>query len=191
MKQNLILSNITKIYNNNIVLNNISYTFYNKLYVVNGVNGSGKSTLIKILTKIVNPSTGKIKTNGSICYLPEKFELPRNLTTFNLIHLYIKDKLKVLEVLNYWKIPNRRIQLLSKGNFQKIGILYLLVQKSDIYILDEPTDSLDTSIITNFKESIKKLQEEDKCIILILHQLNVDELKPVKINIKEGILCEN
>ncbi len=191
MKQKLIsLNNITKVYNKQIILNKINYDFYNELYVVSGINGSGKSTLVKLITGIVNPTNGDIKINGSICYLPEKFELPRNMTTFQIINLYTKNKRKTLELLNEWEIPNKRLNGLSKGNFQKLGIVFMLIQNSDIYILDEPTDSLDVDIIRIFKKCIKYLQDNNKCIIIILHQLSIDELKPIKLVVDKGELCE-
>ncbi len=192
MKQPYItLNDITKIYNGQYVIKNTSYTFYNDLYVINGINGSGKSTLVKLITKIINPSSGKIKTNKKICYLSEKFELPRSMTSFQIINLYLKDKEKTIEFLTKWEIPNKKLNSLSKGNFQKLGIVLMIIQNADIYIFDEPTDSLDVDIINIFYKCIKLLKDSNKCILIILHQLNLDHLNPIKLIIKDGVLCEN
>lgn len=190
MNQNcIILSKVFKVYNKQVVLKDVSYKFKRNLYVLSGVNGSGKSTLVKLITKIIKPTKGDVITNGSICYLPEKFELPRNMTTFDIINLYVKNEKETNELLKEWEIPKKRLNSLSKGNFQKLGILFMIIKDADIYIFDEPTDSLDTKIIDTFKKCINYLKEKNKCIIIILHQLNIDELNPIKINLKEGVLC--
>lgn len=190
MKQNLvILDKVTKVYNQQKILKKVSYIFSNELYVLSGINGSGKSTLVKLITGIVKATNGRIITNGSVCYLPEKFELPRNMTTYNLLKLYV-NKTKAIELLEEWQIPNKRINSLSKGNFQKVGILFMLVNDASIYIFDEPTDSLDNKIVDTFKNAIKYLIERKKCIIIILHQLNIDELNPQKIKLINGEICD-
>lgn len=192
MKQlQISLKNVSKKYGRQIVLNKINYDFLNELYVISGVNGSGKSTLVKLITNIVNITTGEIKVNGKIAYLPEKFELPRGMSTVQLLTLYIKNKKEVYQILSDWNIPNRRINSLSKGNFQKLGIVFMLVQNVDTYIFDEPTDSLDVQVVNVFKQAVKYLRDKNKCVIVILHQLNIDELKPIKLKIDGGELCLN
>lgn len=192
MKQVFItLNNLSKIYNGQYILKDINYEFKEGLYVVNGINGSGKSTLVKLITKIINPSDGKVISKSKICYLPEKFELPRSMTSFNIINLYIKNKIKTKMLLNEWEIPNKRLSSLSKGNFQKLGILLMISQTADVYIFDEPTDSLDVQVVNVFKQAVKYLRDKNKCVIVILHQLNIDELKPIKLKIDGGELCLN
>ncbi len=192
MKQlRISLKDVSKFYNKQLVLNRVNFDFYNELYVIQGINGSGKSTLVKTITNIVNKSNGDITVNGKVCYLPEKFELPRNMTSYQVINLYIKKKQKIKEILNEWEIPNKRLNSLSKGNFQKLGIVLMIIQNVDIYIFDEPTDSLDTEIIKVFKKAISLLKEQNKCIIVILHQLSIDELKPTKLTLDRGELCLN
>lgn len=191
MQPCITLNNISKIYNGQYVIKNLSYNFYNNLYVINGINGSGKSTLVKLITKVINPSIGKIKNKNKICYLSEKFELPRNMTSFSIINLYLKNKIETKNLLNTWEIPNKKLNSLSKGNFQKLGIVLMIIQNADIYIFDEPTDSLDVEIVKTFYKCINILKEKQKCILIILHQLNLDSLNPIKLTINKGMLCES
>ena len=59
------LINVTKIYKNNKILNDISVTFDRNLHIIYGNNGSGKSTLLKILSSIIYKTSGSILTTGS------------------------------------------------------------------------------------------------------------------------------
>ncbi|MFI3329233.1 MAG: ATP-binding cassette domain-containing protein [bacterium] len=185
------LKEVTKVYNKQVILNKLTFDFKDELYVLQGINGSGKSTLVKSITNIVNITKGVINVNGKVCYLPEKFELPRNMTSYQILKMYKKDKKEIQDILTQWEIPNKRLNSLSKGNFQKLGIALMVIQNVEIYIFDEPTDSLDVDIIKVFKSAIKLLKEKNKCIIVILHQLSIDELSPIKVTMNGGELCLN
>ena len=91
------LDNLSKKYNNQIILNSISLEFKEgNLYILSGINGSGKSTLVKLLSGIIFKSSGSITRDISISYLPDKFTMPKLLS--------VKSYCKLLSING--KIPN-------------------------------------------------------------------------------------
>ena len=69
-----------------------------------------------------------------------------------------------------WNIPNKNIMNLSKGNKQKVAILMMKYTISDVYLFDEPTDSLDKRGIELFADIIEKLLDENKVVIISTHE---------------------
>jgi len=183
------LINVTKIYKNNKILNDISVTFDRNLHIIYGNNGSGKSTLLKILSSIIYKTSGSILTTDIISYLPDKFSLPKLLSVDSYINLTIGVEYQYL--VDKYKIPRKLIGNLSKGNLQKVGLLQVLYHKADCYILDEPLDGLDDEAKILFKEDIKRLLKDNKIVIMSLHEKNLfsDVIKK-EYSIKDGKLHE-
>ncbi|MGM9970494.1 MAG: ATP-binding cassette domain-containing protein [Anaeroplasma sp.] len=186
----LYINNIKKKYKNHLILNNITLKIDKPgLYILQGVNGCGKSTLLKILGKIIYKSDGKIENDFKIAYLPDKFSLPKlmNVKSY-LSHLTCLD---IDNLLARYQIPNMRIEKLSKGNYQKLGILQVLSFDADCYLLDEPLDGLDDFAKKLFKTIISEKIDGGKLIIMSLHNKNLfNELRPTVYIIKDGCINE-
>lgn len=189
------LEYITKKYKDNIVLNNISLELNeSNLYILTGINGSGKSTLIKIIAKIIFKNSGNIISDESIAYLPDKYNLPSLMSVkrfiIEVLNLYrIKEDYR--KIMEKFELPNKLIGSLSKGNYQKLGLFFLFYNNKDIYVLDEPLDGLDDFAKGLFKELIKEKLEQNKKIIISLHNKNMfNDLNPKIYNIKEGKINE-
>ena len=190
------LINLEKKYKEHIVLSNVTLSFSEgNLYILQGVNGSGKSTLLKIIAGIIYKSQGKLIKTGSISYLPDKFSMPKLMKVKNyLLEVFFdkKDKLSYYnEYISLYQIPNKRIGDLSKGNQQKLAILQILSYSADIYLLDEPLDGLDDYAKKVFREEVRKKLEDKKIVILSLqNKAYFNELNPITIDIKEGMVNE-
>lgn len=182
------IDNLSKKYNNQIILNNVSIEFKEgNLYILSGINGSGKSTLVKLLSGIIYKSSGTIANDISISYLPDKFTMPKLLK----VSAYCKLLAIPLELMEKYQIPNKRIGELSKGNLQKLGIIQILNRESDCYILDEPLDGLDDSAKKLLKQDIINLKANNKIIIMCLHTKTLfNELHPIEYEVKGGFVNE-
>ncbi len=182
----LSLYNLSKKYKNKIILDDININFDSNLIIINGINGSGKSTLLKILSNVIYKSSGKIKCDGTISYLPSSYNLPKIMYVKDYLLCFIKKE-EINNLMNKYLIPNKRINELSKGNLQKLLILQVFSNDTKYYILDEPLDGLDDFAKELFHEEVKKKIEEDKTIIMALHDNKlIEDLNPKIYYIKDG-----
>lgn len=164
--------NIIKKYGKKIVLNKFSYEFKSGLYLLTGINGIGKSTLLKIISKIIYPSNDNYYiTNTKVAYLCEKIELI-NIKVINFLNKIasINDvEVDLKKLIAEWKIPNKRINNLSKGNKQKVSILMMMLTDCEIYVFDEPTNALDEYAISKFINFVNSLINNEKTVIISTH----------------------
>ncbi len=190
------IQKLNKTYQKHSVLKNIELELNNNNVVaLLGPNGSGKTTLIKTLLGFVIPDDGselflydkKVEYNLSkylnVGYVPQTPYFPNNLKVKDLVD-YLKSFEKsstenleqLIEDLNIMNFLNKKISELSGGMKQKINLLQCFMTKRDIYILDEPTASLDPYHSVYLKKLIKILKP-NSLIIFTTHILNeVEEL---------------
>lgn len=184
------VSNLTKMYNEQCAVNNISFTIpKGEIVGFLGPNGAGKSTTMKIITGYI-PAT---KGNATVCnqevsnnmiaiqkkigYLPESNPL--------YYEMYVKEYLeflsKVHDIPNAQKRINEVIEItglqvehkkkigsLSKGYKQRVGLAQAIIHNPEVLILDEPTSGLDPNQIVEIRDLIKNFGKE-KTVILSTH----------------------
>ncbi len=187
------LTNVSKKYREHIVFNSVTIDMSNPgLYVFQGINGSGKSTILKVLCGVIYKSEGRIEKDVSISYLPDKFNMPKLMRSKayvdSILNMYgMKESSD--ELISKFQIPNKRIGDLSKGNQQKLGLLQVLYNEADCYVLDEPLDGLDEFAKHLVKDIIKDYIDKGKIIIMSLHGKNLfNEFKPTVFDIKDGFI---
>ena len=158
-----------------------------------GPNGAGKSTTMNILTGYLSSTSGEAYINGhdiledpiaakkEIGYLPEFPPLYLDMTVKE--YLYFVYELRgctlprnthLKEICELVKIDNvydRRINNLSKGYKQRVGLAQALVGNPNVLILDEPTVGLDPKQIIEIRTLIKKLGK-NHTVILSSHILS-------------------
>jgi Cu-processing system ATP-binding protein len=189
----IILKNIYKLYNKKFVLENINAEFKEGLKTsILGPNGSGKTTLIKIIINLVFPTKGEVilKTHN-FSYLPQKPLFPKNLKCKEIINVikeirnqenkYIDELIEMLEFKNQ---INKFFDELSEGSKQKLSLITTLMFDCDLYILDEPTISLDINSSIKLRNYLKSL---NKTIIFSTHILEEAEfLSDEALILKDG-----
>lgn len=194
------INNLTKSFDDKIILNNISVEFTKGLNFIIGPSGSGKTTLLKILSGIDK------KYNGQVFF---KDKALKNLTTsdlnsyyynsvgfiwqnFNLIdHLTVRENIEVvlnlggdsniemqskidmmLNQLAIAKIADQKVATLSGGQKQRVAIARVLVKNPDIIIADEPSGALDKGSTKIIINTLKKIAE-DKIVIVVTHDKGI------------------
>ena len=182
------VNNISKSYGAQKALDNISFSV-NKGEIVGflGPNGAGKSTLMKILTTYIDADEGSAIVNGhdviknqkavqlSIGYLPEHNPLyldlyVREYLAFNA-DVYKVAKSRIDEVIQLTGLASeihKKIEQLSKGYRQRVGLASALLHNPDVLILDEPTTGLDPNQLIEIRNVIKNAGQ-DKTIFLSTH----------------------
>ena len=172
-----------------------------------GPNGAGKSTLMKILTGSIEQWNGTItykdldlrdslkSIQQNTGYLPENNPLYGELFVLEYLHftasLYkIKDApfTKIINQVGLTEYRNRKIDTLSKGYQQRVGLAAALLHNPEILILDEPTTGLDPNQMVEIRKLIRNLGK-DKIVILSSHILSeVESVCDRVVIIKEGKL---
>ncbi|TDN90438.1 protein involved in gliding motility GldA [Salegentibacter sp. 24] len=182
---------ISKFYGEQKALDSISFKL-NKGEIVGflGPNGAGKSTLMKILTGYLSFSQGKAEVNGislkdnlhkiqqQIGYLPEHNPLytemyVREYLDFNAkIYNTAKSRIEqVIELTGLKPEANKKIEQLSKGYRQRVGLATALLHDPEVLILDEPSTGLDPNQLVEIRNLIKNIGKEKsgKTIFLSTH----------------------
>ena len=174
------VNNISKHFGSQKALDEISFNI-SKGEIVGflGPNGAGKSTLMKILTGYLNPDNGNAEIDGldlsekvseiqkRIGYLPEHNPLytemfVREYLRFNA-SVYKIDKNRVEEVIKLTGLSpeaNKKIEQLSKGYRQRVGLAAALLHDPEVLILDEPTTGLDPNQLVEIRSLIKNIGKD-------------------------------
>lgn len=194
------LVNITKKYNDKIVLNNINIEFpKGKVTAIIGPNGSGKSTLLNIMARVIKQDLGEIIFEGSnlkklknndiskkISILSQTNNINMKLTVKELVsfgrfphsgnRLNEKDLKIIDEAIEYMglkDIENKFIDELSGGQKQRAYISMVIAQDTDYILLDEPINNLDILYSNNTMKIIRNLCDKlKKTVIVVLHEIN-------------------
>ena len=188
---NLKINNLTKVYNDKTVLNNISFEVNDGEFLsILGPSGCGKTTLLKILIGIESPTSGEIiKNEKDITNLdPSKrgmgivfqnYALFPNMNVLDnvmyALNLKLKNKdkakkeaMKVLNVVNMDEHINKYPHELSGGQQQRVAIARTLSLKPDIILFDEPMSALDADNRLILRKELKALQKEFKTTMIYI-----------------------
>ena len=202
----LLLQNISKSYGAVKALKGLSIKL-EKGEVVGllGPNGAGKSSLMKILTGYYKEWEGQISYEGldlkadlqriqkQVGYLPENNPLYNEMYVVEYLkyvaNLYKLDNAPYKEILKKTGLLDHqlhKIQTLSKGYRQRVGLAAALIHDPQLLILDEPTTGLDPNQLVEIRKLIRQLGK-DKTVLLSTHILQeVDALCDRVIIINKG-----
>jgi ABC-2 type transport system ATP-binding protein len=191
--------NLTKFYRNVPVVDQATFTIRpGEITGYLGPNGSGKSTTVKMLTGLLEPTTGQILLDGKdiredlnaykkrLGYVPEEAHVYSYLT--GLEYLQLIGRLRRLpeaavtqkanELLRLFALaPHRHVPIsaYSKGMKQRVLLSAALLHDPDILIFDEPLSGLDITSALLFKHLLGALADQGKIILYISHVLEVVE----------------
>ncbi|SEE14107.1 protein involved in gliding motility GldA [Tenacibaculum sp. MAR_2010_89] len=182
------LTSITKIYGTQKAVNTISFSV-EKGEIVGflGPNGAGKSTTMKIIAGYIKPTEGEVLVDGidviktpieaqkRTGYLPEHNPLYLDMYVREYLKfqasIYKIDLTKIAEVIDKVGLINeahKKINQLSKGYRQRVGLAAAILHDPEVLILDEPTTGLDPNQLVEIRELIKELGK-NKTVLLSTH----------------------
>lgn len=172
------IQSLSKSYGDHLILNNISLTF-NKGDVngIVGENGAGKTTLFKCIAELesfqgaIGYDAGILK--DQIGYLPTDPYFFSKMTGFEYLQLMCNARAidsKDLRSRNIFDLPlNEYAENYSTGMKKKLALTGLLIQKNEVFILDEPFNGVDIHSNIIIQEIILKLKHLGKIIIMSSH----------------------
>ncbi|MEH7333485.1 ABC transporter ATP-binding protein [Neobacillus drentensis] len=191
---------IVKKYRTKTIINTFSLDIEaGQLVVFIGPSGCGKTTLLKMINKLIQPTSGQIFVNGTDISKMNPIELRRNIgyviqNTGLFPHMSIKENLelipklkgedpasiekKTLELLEMVGLDpkeylHRYPKELSGGQQQRIGVARAFSTNSDIILMDEPFSALDPVTRSSLQEELFQMQKEwNKTIIFVTHDMD-------------------
>ena len=190
---------LTKSYSSVPALENVSFcTGPGEVLGYLGPNGSGKSTTVKILTGLLEPTSGSVFFNGRnikddlaaykrlVGYVPEEANLYPFLS--GLEYLQLVGRLRGLSetliarragaMLEMFSMKPHRytaISAYSKGMRQRILLISALLHNPELLVFDEPLSGLDVVSAMIFRKLVVGLSRERKTIFYCSHVLEIVE----------------
>jgi len=160
-----------------------------------GPNGAGKSTLVKIACGLVRPSGGSAEVCGaragtrearrSLGYLAELFRFPGWHDADEVLALHQRlarstggaaERAELLELVGLTEARKRKVDAMSKGMQQRLGIAQALVGQPPLLLLDEPTSALDPAGRRTVRGLLEELRRRRVAVLLNSHLLSEIEL---------------
>ena len=188
----LAVSGLTKRYGATEALRGVDLTVREgELVGLLGPNGAGKSTLVKIACGLVRPTSGRAEicgapagspaARGALGYLAELFRFPGWATADELLRLHQRlagsdggagERAELLELVGLSAARERRIETMSKGMQQRLGIAQALVGRPPLLLLDEPTSALDPAGRRTVRGLLAELRRRGVAVLLNTHLLS-------------------
>ncbi|HEY8703877.1 MAG TPA: ABC transporter ATP-binding protein [Gaiellaceae bacterium] len=166
-----------------------------ELFGLLGPNGAGKSTLVKIAVGLVRPTKGDAEVagaragsraaRGSLGYLAELFRFPGWYSANEVLELHQRlagsrggaaERRRLLELVALSDAAGRRVDGMSKGMQQRLGIAQALVGEPRLLLLDEPTSALDPVGRRTVRLLLEDLRDRGVSVLLNSHLLSEIEL---------------
>ena len=190
----IVVENLTKQYGAQKAVNDISFRVNTgEILGFLGPNGAGKTTTMKVITCFMAPSAGDVKVNDvsihsdqekikkNIGYLPENNPLYLDMPVLEYLEFVAKiqgvpkEKIekRILEMVHVCGLnaeKHKKIEELSKGYRQRVGLAQAMIHDPEILILDEPTTGLDPNQIIEIRKLIRQIGKA-KTVILSTHIL--------------------
>ncbi len=195
----VVTRNLTKTFGKVVANDNVSFDVQKgEILALLGENGSGKTTLMNMLSGIYFPDSGEIEINGmpvSICSPKNAFDLGIGMVHqhFKLIELftatenivlglpgktmldrkaYSKEIRDISERYGFGLNPEKKIYNMSVSEKQTVEIVKVLYRGAEVLILDEPTAVLTPQETERLFETLRKMKDDGKAIVIITHKLH-------------------
>jgi len=186
------IASLTKRYGSVVAVDDVTFAVEpGEIFGYLGPNGSGKTTTIRCIMGLLRPTRGQVRVLGHrvrpgrgteharIGYLPGEFRLwkwPRgrqSLSLFAALGRCKSARKRRVELAERLDLDlNRRVGELSKGNRQKVGVLFAFQHDPQILVLDEPTGGLDPLLRQIVLDLIRESAEAGATVLLSSHDLS-------------------
>ncbi len=145
-----------------------------------GQNGAGKTTLLRVILGLIEPTKGEVQRRKAVIgYVPQRGKLYNGIVPISVLEVASLgskgDRAKAqsaLQSVGMGSFLSRNFSDLSGGQQQRVVIAKALASGANILILDEPTTGVDKASQIEFYGLLKKLNQEDRTIIMVSHDID-------------------
>ncbi len=201
----LSVRNVTKTYGNFKALDNVSFTVDEGAAVLLiGPNGAGKTTAIKSILGLlafkgsIEIDSLDIRTHGTrarekIGYVPQALVFGYNTSVMEQAYFMAKlkgaskeDATDALKRAGLWDINKRKVNSLSHGMRQKLGISLALLNNPPMLIFDEPINNVDLKGQLEFRTTVQDLRKQGKTLLIATHLSGLSEMVASAVVLAQG-----
>ena len=159
-----------------------------------GANSLGKTTMMKMIANVEKPDFGSVDTKIKIAYKPQYLSNDIDVDVISVLNKAneglvegSQEEEQIVEPLKIKKLYNKSIKNLSGGELQKVSIVTCLLQKADLYALDEPSAFLDVEDRIAVAKFIQRFTRSyEKSAMIIDHDVQLLDLVSDSMVIFEG-----
>jgi ABC-2 type transport system ATP-binding protein len=146
-----------------------------------GPNGAGKSTLTKIAVGLVRPTAGTVTIAEPFGYLAELFRFPGWCSADEVLLLHqrlsgseggTRERSELLELVRLDEDAGTRVEEMSKGMQQRLGLAQAMIGGPKLLLLDEPTSALDPGGRRTVRDLLEELRRRGVAVLLNTHLLS-------------------
>ena len=190
MKETIKVNNLTKKFNNNLALNNLTFVVHTgEIFGFLGPSGAGKTTTIKILTGQLSHDGGDITILGQTpntfqkianqvgvvsdtSGFYEKLSIYDNLLAYCKIFSVTRTRLNtLLKQVNLYNQRKTIVEKASTGMKQRFLLVRAIIHQPKLLFLDEPTSGLDPTTTKKIHELLTNLKKSGTTIFLTTHNM--------------------
>ena len=159
-----------------------------------GANSLGKTTMMKMIANVEKPDSGSVDTKLKIAYKPQYLSNDIDVDVISVLNKAneglvegSQEEEQIVDPLKIKKLYNKSIKNLSGGELQKVSIVTCLLQKADLYALDEPSAFLDVEDRIAVAKFIQQFTRSyGKSAMIIDHDVQLLDLVSDSMVIFEG-----
>ena len=167
----------------------------NEVLGIVGANALGKTTLMKMIAGVEKPDSGELETKVKIAYKPQYLTNDYDVEVISILEKAnggglegTTEEEQIVDPLRIKKLYNKSVKHLSGGELQKVAVVACLLQKVDLYALDEPSAFLDVEDRIAIAKLIQRfVRSYGKSAIIIDHDIQLMDLISDSLVIFEGI----
>ncbi|MDI1495124.1 MAG: ATPase [Cenarchaeum symbiont of Oopsacas minuta] len=149
-----------------------------------GANALGKTTFMKMIAGVLKPDSGHIQKSVKIAYKPQYLKSDTDAETITVLERAAGGRIegsdmeeRIIDPLRIKKLYNKNLNKLSGGELQKVAIASCLMQKADVYALDEPSAFLDVEDRIAVAKFLQKfVRSYGRSAIVIDHDIQLMDL---------------
>jgi len=209
------IKNVSKQYNGEFALNNISFSIGKGLHFIVGASGSGKTTLLKIISgmeqdfdgeayycgksiKQLTPNEKGYYYNNIFGFIWQDFNLLEDLSVLDnvLVPQYLKNNQNqknaetILKDLKIFDLAHQKVKYLSGGQKQRVAIARELMKNPQVIIADEPTSALDEKTAKTTMDILRAISK-NRIVIVVTHDTNLIDNKSNILSLDKGELISS